>query len=124
MVAPTPVAVEDASADNPVIEVRQPNLVRTVPATNLVSHGFHANPAVVTNNAHHVLHNAAVPHHGVVHQVAAAAPTATFLRNADGTLSRVNLNQFHGVQTLPLNSGLLRAFPSLNIAGQHLIHVQ
>lgn len=137
--APTPI-VEDASAANPaVVEVRQPDVVRTVPANNfvrtvpannfirgnLVSHGFHANPTVVTHNANHVVHTAAVPHHNVVHQ--AAAPTATFLRNADGTFSQVNLNQFQqfqGVQNIPLNSGLLRAFPNLNIAGQHLIHVQ
>jgi len=134
--APTPI-VEDASAANPtVVEVRQPDVVRTVPANNivrtvpannfirgnLVAHGFHANPTVVTHNANHVVHTAAVPHHNVVHQ--AAVPTATFLRNADGTFSQVNLNQFQGVQNIPLNSGLLRAFPNLNIAGQHLIHVQ
>jgi len=131
--------VEDASTDNAVVEVRQPDVVRTVPANNfvrtvpannfirgnLVSHGFHANPTVVTHNANHVVHTATVPHHNVVHQ--AAVPTATFLRNADGTFSQVNLNQFQqfqGVQNIPLNSGLLRAFPNLNIAGQHLIHVQ
>jgi len=148
--APTPI-VEDASAANPtVVEVRQPDVVRTVPANNfvqtvqannfgaqnflrtvpagnLVSHGFHANPRVVTHNANHVVHTAAVPHHNVVHHQQVAAPTATFLRNADGTFSQVNLNQFQqfqGVQNIPLNSGLLRAFPNLNIAGQHLIHVQ
>lgn len=135
---------EAPTADNSgVIEVRQPTVVRTVPANNLAVQRIQTSPTVVTNNAAHVLHTAAVPHN-VVHQVAAAptttllrnadgslsqhqlaaAPTATFLRNADGSLSQVNLNQFHGVQTVPLNSGLLRAFPSLNIAGQHLLHVQ
>jgi len=50
------------------------------------------------------------------------APTATFLRNADGTISQVaNFNQFQGLQTVPLNSGLLRAFPNQHFAGQHLI---
>jgi len=124
----TPV-VEDASAATPVIEaVRRPQIVRTVPTTNLVSHQLHANPTVLTNNAAHIVHTAAVPRtvahvaSPVAHHV--AAPTATFLRNADGSLSQVNLNQFNSVQTVPLNSGLLRAFPSLNIAGQHLLHVQ
>jgi len=121
---------EAPAADNSgVIEVRQPTVVRTqptvvrtVPANNLAVHRLHTSPTVVTNNAAHIVHTAAVPQN-VVHQVA-AAPTATFLRNADGSLSQVNLNQFHGVQSVPLNSGLLRAFPSLNIAGQHLLHVQ
>jgi len=50
------------------------------------------------------------------------APTATFLRNADGTISQVaNFNQFQGHQTVPLNSGFLRAFPNQHFAGQHLI---
>ena len=50
------------------------------------------------------------------------APTATFLRNADGTISQVaNFNQFQGLQTVPLNSGFLRAFPNQHFAGQHLI---
>ena len=57
---------------------------------------------------------------GLIHQN--VAPTATFLRNADGTNRQVaNFNQFQGLQTVPLNSGFLRAFPNQHFAGQHLI---
>ena len=57
---------------------------------------------------------------GLSHQN--VAPTATFLRNTDGTIRHVaNFNQFQGPQTVPLNSGFLRAFPNQHFAGQHLI---
>ena len=126
-----------APADTSVLQA-----VRTVPAASplLAQHFAHAQPTVVTHNAAHALHNTvAVPH--VLHQNVAptflrnadgsisqagfhqnVAPTATFLRNADGTISQVaNFNQFQGLQTVPLNSGFLRAFPNQHFAGQHLI---
>jgi len=95
-----------------------------VPAASplLAQHFAHAQPTVVTHNAAHALHNTvAVPHlNSAFHQN--VAPTATFLRNADGTISQVaNFNQFQGLQTVPLNSGFLRAFPNQHFAGQHLI---
>lgn len=123
--------------------------VRTVPAASplLAQHFAHAQPTVVTHNAAHALHNTvAVPQLNAFHQNVAptflrnadgsisqvsqptvvthqnVAPTATFLRNADGTISQVaNFNQFQGLQTVPLNSGFLRAFPNQHFAGQHLI---
>ena len=126
-----------APADTSVLQA-----VRTVPAASplLAQHFAHAQPTVVTHNAAHALHNTvAVPH--AFHQNVAptflrnadgsisqagfhqnVAPTATFLRNADGTISQVaNFNQFQGLQTVPLNSGFLRAFPNQHFAGQHLI---
>jgi len=107
-----------APAASPIIQAVRDG--RTVPASTvpLVRQQLvHANPTVVTHDATHRIHNAVVPH--LVHQN--VAPTATFLRNADGTISQVtNLNQFHGIQTVPLNSGFLRAFPSLQ--GHHFVH--
>jgi len=124
-----------APADTSVLQA-----VRTVPAASplLAQHFAHAQPTVVTHNAAHALHNTvAVPHafhqnvaptflrnaDGSISQVHQnVAPTATFLRNADGTISQVaNFNQFQGLQTVPLNSGFLRAFPNQHFAGQHLI---
>jgi len=124
-----------APADTAVLQA-----VRTVPAASplLAQHFAHAQPTVVTHNAAHALHNTvAVPHafhqnvaptflrnaDGSISQVHQnVAPTATFLRNADGTISQVaNFNQFQGLQTVPLNSGFLRAFPNQHFAGQHLI---
>ena len=107
-----------APADTAVLQA-----VRTVPAASplLAQHFAHAQPTVVTHNAAHALHNTvAVPTVNAFHQN--VAPTATFLRNADGTISQVaNFNQFQGLQTVPLNSGFLRAFPNQHFAGQHLI---
>ena len=73
-----------------------------------------ANPTVVTHDATHTLHNAVAPH--IVHQDV-ATPTATFLRNADGSLTAINSGAF---TSIPVNSPFLRAFPSLNAA--HLVH--
>jgi len=121
--APVPAEVApvaDAAPVAPVAPATTPIIqaVRTVPASNLVHHAVHATPAVVTHDATHRIHNAVVPH--LVHQN--VAPTATFLRNADGTISQVTgLNQFHGIQSIPLNSGFLRAFPS-QFQGHHLFH--
>ena len=55
------------------------------------------------------------PH--IVHQDVAAAPTATFLRNADGSFTAINSGAFTSV---PYQSPFLRAFPALN--GATLIH--
>ena len=61
------------------------------------------------------------PH--IVHQDhVAAAPTATFLRNADGSFTAINSGAFNSgaFTSIPLNSPFLRAFPSLN--GATLVH--
>ncbi len=116
--AQTVVAASPAPA-NSVVSVG-----RLAAAQPLVSHVGHATPAVVRADATHVLHNAAVP--TVSHAVHAplAAQPATFVRNADGTLTQVNTNSVFastpfGIRAVALNQPILRTVPA---AATHLVH--
>lgn len=96
-------AVAPAQVSAPVIQVRTPNrtVLRTAP--QVVSTVANANPIVVDDHATHRIHTAVTPHI-LSHDVSAGA--TTFLRNADGSLTPINLD---GLQTISLNNAFLRA---------------